>query len=467
MNISWENIAKNISEIVGEGNVTTSLVDLIAYSSDASIDSGMPNIVVWPTSTEQISKIVKLANKYRFPIIPRGSGTGLSGGAVPKYGGVILDLSRMNKILEINTQDLQVLVEVGVVADDLNQELAKHGLFFPPDPASSSAATIGGMLAENSGGIRAVKYGTTREWVLGLEVVLPTGEVVWVGRGVMKWVAGYDLVRLFIGSEGTLGIITKALLKVRPLPEVALSAFAMFNSLEQAVHCVHKIIVKGLEPSKVEFLDQITLDAISKYTGMKFPPGEAAIIIELDGEKLSVEKRLESLIEIFKEEKALSYDVARTPEENMRIWQARKAALPALSSVKPTVVIEDITVPISKLPYIVKVVQEISKKFNILVATFGHVGDGNFHPCILLDIRNRDEVERMERCALEIAKAAIKIGGTVSGEHGIGTLKIDMYRHEAPPELIKLLLKIKRALDPNNIMNPGKIFPKEYLEEKP
>jgi glycolate oxidase len=464
LNISWGNIAKKISEIVGEENITTSLVDLITYSSDASIDSGMPNLVVWPTTPEQISKIVKLANEYHFPIIPRGAGTGLSGGAVPKYGGVILDLSRMNKILEISTQDLQVLVEAGVVADDLNQELAKHGLFFPPDPASSSAATIGGMLAENAGGIRAVKYGTTREWVLGLEVVLPTGEVLWVGRRAMKWVAGYDLVRLFIGSEGTLGIITKALLKVRPLPETALSAFAMFSSLEQAVHCVYKIIIEGLEPSKVEFLDQITLDAISKYTGTSFPPGEAAIIIELDGEKLSVEKRLERLIEIFKEEKALSYDVARTPEENMRIWQARKAALPALSSVKPTVVIEDVTVPISKLPYMVKVVQEISKKFNIPVATFGHVGDGNFHPCILLDIRNRDEVERMEKCALEIAKAAIKVGGTVSGEHGIGTLKMNMYRHEAPTELVKLLLKIKRALDPNNIMNPGKIFPKEYLE---
>lgn len=460
MEPNWEMIVQKLTAILGEERVTNDPLDLLCYSKDASIETGVPNVIVFPETTQEVVEIVKLANEKEVPVIPRGAGSNVSGGAIAtEHGGIVVCLIRMNKILELDDENFQVLVEPGVICLDLNTYLSNYGLSFPPDPASDKTATIGGMINENAGGIRAVKYGVTREWVMQLEVVLPNGKVVWTGNKARKAVAGYDLTRLFIGSEGTLGIVTKAWLRLTPLPEIRLLASGYFNSPAEAGHCVYTIMRKGLDPSGAEILDGTTLKAVSEFSGRHFPECGAVVIVELDGNKQGVELRLDMLEQIFQEEGAIQIEVARDPSQCEHVWQARKAAFPALTLRRPTVRMEDLSVPISQLPQMFTELERISKQNNIEIATFGHSGDGNLHPIILWDERVPEEHVRVLKTLKEVWNAAIRHGGTITGEHGVGISKLKMMHDEFSKDTLDIMRAIKHALDPKGIMNPGKVIP--------
>ena len=450
-------LVEKLSNLTGRENVLTTHEDLYCYSYDASWFHAMPDIVVRPHTTDEVVKILKLANVEKIPITPRGAGTNLSGGAIPVKGGIVLDMSGMNKILEIDRTNLRAIVEPGVVHANLESELAKYGLFWPPDPASGDACTMGGILAECGGGMRALKYGTSRDWVLGLEVVLATGDVIHTGASTLKCASGWDLTRLFVRSEGMLGIITKAVLKVRPLPESVLRMLAIFDKLETTAFAVGKIFEAGIVPAIMEILDRSTISVVNDYAKLGLPEVEAIMIIDIDGTKEECEKlafKVESeLLKIGAKE----VQRATTAKDMEDLYTARKVAIPALSRLKPTTLVEDVTVPVSKLPDMIKRIEEISKKHNIFVATFGHAGDGNLHPIICTDERDLEEWTRAMKCYGDICIAAIKLGGTVSGEHGIGFCKAKYFEQEVDQIVIETMRKIKRTLDPKNILNPGKM----------
>jgi glycolate oxidase len=449
-----------IKSIVGEQNFSMDSFDLISYSMDGSEAEGLADLIVWVTTTEQVSEILKLANETKIPVVPRGSATGLSGGAVAAKGGIIMDFSRMNRILEIDEENLTATVEPGVVLADLNKVLAPKGLFFPPMPASDSVAQMGGSIAENCGGVRAVKYGVMSNWVLGLEFVLPTGEVLKEGGKTRKNVSGYDLVGIITGSEGTLCVITKAIVGLAPLPATTLSALAYFDMPENAGKFIFSLFKTGLNISAGEILDRPTLNAVSSYTGMKFPDCGAMILLELDGDLEDIKRRLVKLEDLFKKSKGiLSYRLAWDAAENTELWKARKAALPSMTQLKPSVVIEDTTVPLSKIPELLKRMEELGKKYNLMVPCYGHIGDGNIHPMFLFDPRDPDESRRAHEAVKEMGKIVLEdLDGTVTGEHGVGTEKKMFMMDEHGPIKINLWRRIKEAWDPNNILNPGKMF---------
>jgi glycolate oxidase len=368
-------------------------------------------------------------------------------------------MTRMNKILEIDIANLQVLVECGVVWQDLNNALTPYKLFLPPDPASKDACTIGGCMAECSGGVRAVKYGTFRDWALGLQVVLPNGEVIETGAKTRKGVSGYDLTRLFIGSEGTLGVITKARLRIFPLPRYRLVMSAYFDSMESAGKAIFRVMTSDLIPSAAELMDKQTVEAVSKFMNMKFPECIALAIFEFDGSSLGeVKRRIRQARKLCEREKATRVDVSETVEKSDRLWRARKSAGPALATLKPSSMHEDATVPTSRIPEMLTRIEQVAHKHNVLIPTFGHVGDGNLHPIILYDERNPDEKKRAEAATADIFRAAIELGGTLSGEHGIGLSKAPFFSMEHSSPETEVMRKIKNAIDPNNILNPGKIW---------
>jgi len=457
--VSESELKKRLAQIVGAENVSTESVDLLCYSRDASENVGMPDIVVWPNNTSQVSEIMKLANKLKVPVTPRGAGTCLSGGPVPARGGILLVLTRMKKILEVDIANLQVLVECGVVWQDLNNELIPYKLFLPPDPASKEACTIGGCMAECSGGVRAVKYGTFRDWALGLQVVLPNGEVIETGAKTRKGVSGYDLTRLFIGSEGTLGVITRARLRIFPLPRYRLVMSAYFDSMENAGKAIFRVMISDLIPSAAELMDKQTVEAVSKFINMKFPECIALAIFEFDGSSLGeLKRRIRQARKLCEKEKATRIDVSETMEESDRLWRARKSAGPALATLKPSSLHEDATIPTSRIPEMLTRIEQIAQKHNVLIPTFGHAGDGNLHPIILYDERDPDEKKRAEAATADIFQAALELGGTLSGEHGIGLSKAPFFSMEHSNPETEVMRKIKNALDPNNILNPGKIW---------
>jgi glycolate oxidase len=452
-----ERVAERLREIVKPEDVLTYPEDLYCYSRDASWFQAMPDIVVRPHSAEEVARIVKLANLEETPVTPRGAGTNLSGGAVPIRGGIVVDMSGMNRVLEIDKTNLRAIVEPGVVHTDLEEELAKRGLFWPPDPASGDACTMGGVLAECGGGMRALKYGTTRDWVLGLEVVLATGEVIRTGALTLKCATGWDLTRLFVRSEGTLGIITKAILKVRPIPESLLRMFATFDKLETAAAAVGKIFDAGVVPTIMEILDRTTIHVVNDYAKTELPDVEAVMILDVDGTEEECNKLAAKIESIFLGVGAKDVQRATNAKETTDLYRARKSAIAALSRVKPTTLIEDVTVPVSKLPSMIRRIDEISKRYRIFVATFGHAGDGNLHPTLCTDERDPEEWERAMKCYRDICLAAIEMGGTISGEHGIGLCKTPYFEDEVGRETIEVMRRIKRALDPLNILNPGKM----------
>jgi glycolate oxidase len=451
-------VKNRLRDIVGPENFTDSLIDLIAYSKDASEFKHRPEAAVWPTSTAQISAILSLANQERFPVTPRGAGTSLAGLAVPQHGGLILDLGRMNKILEIRIEDRLAVVQAGVVYADLERALAVHGFFFPPDPASGAVCTLGGNVATNAGGIKGAKYGTTRDYVLGLEVVLPDGRVLHTGSKCMKSVSGYDLTRIFVGSEGTLGVVTEIILKINPKPLATSTAMATFADLEDAGRAVSEVMRSGILPRALEVVDQQTLVAINQNTDLNLPLVEALLVVETDGyTKEENEFQLARIMDIFRKNHASDVKKAESQKEAEALWTARKSAYGVMARINYNLFVEDLTVPISKVPDMLRAISDLAKKYDLKIPTVGHVGDGNLHPVISFDGTNPEEVKRVEKASEELFKKVIALGGTLTGEHGIGLAKAPFMSLEHDDVAMGVMRSLKRLFDPNNILNPGKM----------
>lgn len=454
-----KNLVKKLRRIF-EDRILVKRIDKLPYVTDATdIIEAEPLAVVFPINTSEVVRLVEIAREYKVPLYPRGGGSSLSGGPIPLVeNGIVVSFTKMDKILEIRERDLQVLVEPGVVIDDLNAKLKPFNLFFPIDPASSSVATVGGVVGENAGGVRAVKYGVTKNWVLSLEVVTGTGEVIETGAKTFKHVVGYDLTSLFVGSEGTLGIITKALLRLTALPKFKSICYGFFEDQRAASEAIYQVITSGVDVTAIEFMDKNTLDAIRGFRDFSYK-GESMVIAEVAGNDLGYVDHLISQIEdIFKQFGALEFKKSKSEQEYVEIWKIRKSAAQALSNIKPGVLVLDPTVPISKIPEYVEIVDNICRKYGVICATFGHAGDGNVHPNILFDPDNEEEVKIIEKVAREIYIEAINLGGTISGEHGVGVEKLSFLDLEVGKGKIKLFREIKRIFDPDGVINPGKAF---------
>lgn len=454
-----QKIVSDLKAIVGEKSCLSDFEDLICFSYDAAIEEAMPSCVVCPKDALEIAEIMKWANRERVPIYPRGAGTGLSGGSIPVNGGVVLVTTRLNKILKIDTRDLYAVAETGVITKDLHAKVAELGLMYPPDPSSMKTSTLGGNVAENAGGLRGLKYGVTKDWILALEVVTPQGDIINVGSKCVKSVSGFDLTRLYCGSEGTLGIITKITCKLIPQVEHAESMLAIFDDINKAAETVAAIIANGVIPATLEFMDNVSINAVEDFKNIGLPRHAGAILlIETDGCRESAIKEAEKVIEICKNQGASEVKRAASQAEKLKIWEGRRACLSALARVRPTTILEDATVPRSKIPDMVRAVNEIAAKYSLRIGNFGHAGDGNLHPTILTDLRDKEEMARVEKAIEDIFDAALKLDGTLSGEHGIGSAKKKFLPLEFGEKGVLAMRSIKRALDPNNILNPGKIF---------
>jgi len=453
------NVVKELVEALGSERVFRSKEDLVCYSYDATSFSYLPDLVVSAINTKEISKIMKIASKYEVPVIPRGGGTNLCGGTIPVQGGIVLDLARMDKIIEIDTENLVAVCEPGVITAEFHKEVEKTGLFYPPDPQSMAMSTMGGNVATNAGGPRCFKYGVTRDYLLGLEVVLADGRIIRTGGKPIKNVSGYDLTRLFTGSEGTLGVITEITVRLIPLPEAKRTALVIFDKLEDGAEAVSGIIKRKIVPTTLELMDQETMKLIetSKPAGLP-TDAEAAVLIEVDGKKRDVDGEIMQVADVCREYGAREVKVAKNPEEAAKLWSGRKSAFGVMALSAPTVFTEDATVPRSFLAPMVKEIKNIAKKYELKMPVLGHTGDGNLHPIICFDERNKDELKKVEKAVDEIFKLAIKYGGTLSGEHGIGIAKQKYIPWEFGYDGLTVLQSIKDALDPKNILNPGKIF---------
>ncbi len=453
-------IIQGIKNIVGKENVGEDKETRICYSYDATNLRYLPDLIVYPFNREQISAILKLANEARFPVIPRGAGTGFTGGTLPVEGGVVLVLTKMNRVLQIDPENLVAVVEPGVVTYHLQQEVEKIGLFYPPDPASLKSSTIGGNVAECAGGPRAVKYGVTKDYVLGLEVVLPTGEIITTGAQTVKSVVGYDLTKLLVGSEGTLGIITKIILRLLPLPKAKRTMLAIFPNIEAAATTVSQIISSRIIPTTLEFMDNATIRCVEDYLHMGLPvEAGALLIIEVDGAPEVLNGEVEEIQKICQANRAIETKVAKDDKEAEELWKARRAVSSAVVKLNPTKINEDVTVPRSKVANLLRQMEAISKKHNLIIVNFGHAGDGNIHVNVLIDRRKPGEEERAHVAVKEIFEATLGLGGTLSGEHGIGITKAPYLAMELGDMGVKVMKRIKQSFDPNNILNPGKIFP--------
>lgn len=452
-------ILERISKIVGRENVLFSIEDRRCYSFDARAEGEIPDLVVFPKDPLQVSEILKLANEFRFPVIPRGQGSGVTGGAVPLSRGVVMSFMRMNRILEIDAENLVAIVEPGVITYEFQEEVKKYGLFYPPDPASHKYSTIGGNVANCSGGPNSLKYGVTRDYVLGLEVVLPTGEIISTGCRTMKGVVGYDLTRLFVGSEGTLCVITKIILKLIPLPEAKSTILAFFREVEDAARCVSIIIASRIVPATIEFMDRASVLCSEMANPIGIPEGTGALLlIEVDGDGPSVKYQTEKVVKILRDSGAYDVKFTDDPKEAEKLWSARRTLSQATYNLNPVKIAEDVVVPRSKIPNLIRRLEALSEELNIPILSFGHAGDGNFHVSIMIR-EDEDERKKAERAVREIFRETLNLGGTISGEHGIGFLKSQYIDMELSKETLLTMAKIKKLLDPNNILNPGKIFP--------
>ncbi len=451
-----DTIKSEMRAIVGDEWFLDTPEDLITYSYDGFLPEFRPDAVIVPGDRDEIAGIMKIANRERINIIPRGAGTNICGSSVAREGGVILAFHRLNQILEIDPESRCAVVQPGVVNADLQKAVAAYGLMYPPDPASMFVCTIGGNVALNAGGPRGVKYGVTRDYLLGLEVVLPTGEVIRTGGKTLKNVSGYDLTRLMCGSEGTLGIFTEIILRLVPLSPAKATLQAIYADLDDAATTVSAIIGAGIVPTTLELIDRTVLDVISNYGGARFSDkAQALLLIEVDGEDVLVEAQGKRIEAFCRERGAFQVERAHTPEEAEKLWQARRTAFGAVASLRPNCIVEDATVPVKMLPAMIRKIVEIATKYNIQIGVLAHAGDGNLHPLIMTDLRNKEEMERVDKALVELVKAAMSMGGTLSGEHGIGIAKARFMSMEFSQTSIDLMRGIKRVFDPNNILNPG------------
>jgi len=454
-----KDVIKQIKAICGEEHTSSSKEDLICYGYDATNLEGPAELVVFPGTAGEISEILKLANQYQFPVVPRGMGTGMTGGSVPIQGGVVVAMTRFNRVLEIDQKNLIAVVEPGVITGDFQKQIEALGFFYPPDPASLLYCTIGGNAAECAGGLRAVKYGVTKDYVLGLEVVLPTGEIINTGVRTVKGVVGYDLTKLFVGSEGTLGIITKIILRFIPLPEARQTLMVVFRKVEDAALAVSNIISAKIIPSILEFMDNAAIRCVEDYLHLGLPTDAGALLlIEVDGDREVLPKYIQKIDQITKALDRYEMKVAENEKETEALWKARKALSPATYRLNPTKVNEDITVPRDQIATFIKEANRIAERGRLKMVNFGHAGDGNIHVTLMIDGKNEDERKRAEVAIEEIFKLTLRLGGTLSGEHGVGLTKAAYIDLELSPATIDVMKRIKKVLDPNNILNPGKIF---------
>ena len=453
-------ILSRLQAIVGAENVLTSQEDLISYSFDGTAAlQQMPGCVVFALNRDQVRAVLLLANETKTPVVTRGSGTGLSGGSLPSAGCIVLCTVKMTEILEVDRANLTMMVEPGVTTLQIADAATAVGLFYPPDPGSMKISTIGGNVAENSGGLRGLKYGITRNYVMGLEVVLPDGEVLWTGNKCVKDVAGYSLRDLFIGSEGTLGVITKVLLRLIPRPAAKKTMVATFNAMDQAAQCVSDIIAAHIIPCTLEFLDRTTIHCVEDFAKVGLPLDcEALLLMETDGHPAVVAEEAAKMEEIARKNGALEVRVAKDDAEATKLATARRSAFSALARVAPTTILEDATVPRSELAKMIRFVAAVAKKYNLRIGTFGHMGDGNLHPTFLTDERNKEEMHRIEEAFHEIFDEAIRLGGTITGEHGVGLAKKSFLPKFAGDAQMRVMRELRRALDPQGILNPGKMF---------
>ncbi len=451
---------EKIKSIVGSNNFFDSNEDKLVYSYDGTpIYQHLPEAVLFPQDDEQISKILKLANQEKFNVVPRGSGTGLSGGAIPVDNSVVIVMTRWNKILEIDADNLTAWVEPGVITGILQKEVEKLGLFYPPDPGSLNVCTIGGNVANNAGGLRGLKYGVTKNYVLGIEMILPNGELLKTGGKNMKDVAGYNLRDFIVGSEGTIGIVTKVLLKIIPKPSKSITLLIIFDKLVDAGKTVSDIIASHIVPSMMEFLDNTTINCVEDYAKIGLPrKSEAILLIEVDGRGNEVQEDAEIIRNIAVKNNASALKGAADESEANILKTARRTAFSALARKMPTTILEDATVPRSELPVMIEKVAKAAKIFDVMIGNFGHAGDGNLHPTCLTDERNQTEIDKVHRAFDFIFNEAIKLGGTITGEHGTGLAKKHFLEKLAGPVGVDMMKKIKSAIDENNILNPGKIF---------
>ncbi len=456
-----EKTVKELKKIVGRDGVLHTPEDLAVYGYDGTFEDSSPDIVVLPETTEQVSRILQLAGRERIPVVTRGMGSGMAGASVPYRGGIVLTMTRMNRIIELDEENGMVLVESGIITAELQAEVEKKGLYYPPDPSSNRQSTIGGNIACNAGGPRCLKYGVTGDYVLGLTVVLPDGRILKTGGKTIKDVVGYDLKSLFTGSEGTLGVITEARLKLIAKPDVIHTASAEFPSLNDASRTVNAILSAGIVPVTLELIDDTAIACIEEAMSLGLPRDvEAMLIIETDGsDKDSVAREIERIGAICKENGARTVTVAKDEDERNNLWKARRSIAPSLARMSPNKLGEDITVPRNAIPEAVRRLKDISARHGLPIAVFGHAGDGNLHPNVLFDLRNPDERATMEKMIAEIFETALDLGGTLSGEHGIGSLKLPFMERAVDAVSLDVQKSIRNLLDPLGIMNPGKALP--------
>lgn len=455
-------VVDTLKSIVGDENVLTDAGDLLTYSYDGTPDQPqvLPEVVVMPESEEEIVQIVKLAKEEGLHIYTRGSGTNLSGGTIPLRKGIVLVTTRMNKIVEVDAENLTATVQPGVVINTLNDAVSPYGLMYPPDPGTVKTATMGGSVSESSGGLRGLKYGVTKDYVMGVRMVLANGEVVTFGGKSVKNVAGYDLTKLVCGAEGTLGIITEILVKLIAKPQYSKTMTATFSALKDAGYAISGIIADKVVPATMELLDQVTLQVVEEYIHIGLPTdAKVMLLMQVDGNvEAEVELEAQKVVEQCKKNGCREIKLAKDAKEADDLMTARRAALPALARVKPTTVLEDATVPRSRIPDMLVRFEEIAEKYNLQIGTFGHAGDGNLHPTILTDARDEEEMKRVRLAVDDIFAAALEMGGTLSGEHGIGIAKARFMEDQFGAAGMEVIRRVKEAFDPNYMFNPDHFF---------
>ncbi|MDU9048031.1 MAG: FAD-linked oxidase C-terminal domain-containing protein [Candidatus Electrothrix sp. Rat3] len=455
-------VIKKLQQAVGKAHLLISLEERSCYSYDASGRDFMPDAVALPDSTAQVATLLRLADEYRFSVIPRGAGSGTTGGALPVHGGLVIGFSRMNRIVEIDPDNMIAVVEPGVVTGELQAAVKKHGLMYPPDPASLKFCSIGGNAAECAGGPSAVKYGVTRDYIIGLEVVLPNGEIMRTGVRTEKGVVGYDLTRLFIGSEGTLAIFTKLILRLLPLAEDKVTFLLSFPSLAQATGMVAKILTAGLMPCTLEYMDQTAVQVVGDQLGNSLPEETAALLlVEFDGSKSEVARQGKVFTSFVRQqqEKDCVLRQAQSEEETQELWQARRSIAPACLSLRPHKIAEDVVVPRSRIPELVGFTEQLAHELDLIILTFGHAGDGNIHVNIMVDKQNEQEYANGLKAKERLFERVLSMGGTLSGEHGVGMTKSSFISQELDETALSIMRRLKGLFDPHNILNPGKIFP--------
>ena len=454
-----QRLIARLKEIIDPDYVLSSDMDLELYGYDASLERARPDVVVVPGSTEEVSKVVALAYREKIPVIARGSGTNLSGGTIALNGGIVIHFSRMNRILEIDIPNRTATVEPGVITLDLQTLVLQQGFVYAPDPASQKVSTLGGNFGENSGGPHCLKYGVTTNHVLGAEVVLYDGTVVWTG-GKSQDNPGYDLIGLLVGSEGTLGVVTKIMLKLIRTPEAVKTMLAVYETIEDAINTVSAIIAEGIIPATLEMMDNLVMKAVEESVHVGYPVDAAAVlIIELDGMADGMDLQAQKIMEICKRHNVREVRLARDDTERAELWAGRKGAFGAVARLRPSYLVCDGTVPRTKLPEVLGKVMEVGRKWDLPIGNVFHAGDGNLHPLILFDERDADELKRVHQAGREILKICADAGGTISGEHGIGTEKLKELSFIFSGFDIKFMQQIKKAFDPDGMWNPGKVLP--------